>query len=146
MTDPRRALLAIAELATAAAAAWPTYEQTEALLGQPTMASTPASTGGGRSSDTPDPVLGIVLSHQRYSATAETIEYALHLMRDIQRTQAHVRKQHPAHAREHDATLKAARCDGSVVEDCTNNAVRAGLCWRCIKRQQRAGEVEQVAA
>ena len=137
----RKQLEAIAELAQALAVGWPQYESTEAALG---ASSIPAGGGGVHGGDMADPVYAAMLSHERYSGNCRQISDVLMLLRDVQGSVSGVRRHQPELAREVDAARAAARCDGSVDPTCTDNAVRTieghALCWKCIKRQQRAEE------
>lgn len=133
--NPAADLEAIAELARAAATGWPTYESTSAALGNSTIPSAGSGTHGG---DIPDPVAANAISHQRYYETAALIAEALGITREIQRRMSAIRRQHPETARDIDAAIKAARCDGSIDPTCTDNAVRRGLCWSCYQKQRRA--------
>lgn len=147
MSDPRRTLEAITQLAQAATAGWPAYEATSAALAPTTITS---STGDHRSTDTPDPIHHLAVTHERYYETVAEITEAFGLLRDIQRRMTDVRKQDPATARAIDSAITAARCSGAVDPLCTNNSVRdtgenAGLCWRCIKRKQRDNDAAQAS-
>lgn len=133
--DPRNQLHAIAELATAAATGWPTYQTTSAALANSTI---PNAGGGTQGGDISDPTYAAILSHERYGETTALIAEAIGIMRDVQRRMASIRRQHPETARDIDAAIRAARCDGSVDPTCTDNAVRKGLCWSCYQKQRRA--------
>jgi hypothetical protein len=143
-TDPQRQLEAIAQLATALAVGWPTYESTEATLAQPAIRS---GSGDHRGTDVPDPVANIASSHERYYETAALVTECLGIAREIQRRHAAVRTQHPDLARDIDAAVRAARCTGIVGDDptCARLAVRnvnhnggeQPTCWACITRARR---------
>lgn len=119
------------------------YQAVEAALAAPTLR---AAGQPGRSTDTPDPVHQIVVSMSDYDETCALITEALGLVRIIQSRYNRVRQHHPDIARDADATIKASRCTGKVDATCTANWVvspnednkYAGLCWKCIKRLQRA--------
>lgn len=134
MTNPTDQLAAIADLAAAALTGWPAYEATEAALANSLIPSAGAGTHGG---DVADPVAAIAMSHERYYETSAAIAEALGLLRDIQKRMASVRRNHADTHDEIESAVRAARCDGSVDPTCTTLAVKAGLCWKCIKRKQR---------
>jgi hypothetical protein len=138
--NPEKRLEAVEQLARAALVGWKQYEATEAALG----ASTIPSGGDGGSSEHADPVLSVVLSHQRYLDNVGRISEALGILRELQREMAWVRRQHPETARTVEKAVSAARCDGSVDAVCTRNAVRNidghEICWTCISRLRRSEE------
>lgn len=135
MTNPRRQLEAIVALAQSAAVGWEQYEATEAALAASTI---PGSGGGAHGGDTPDPVYGVVLSHERYYETCAEVAEALGMLRSIQSRMSRKRRDDPAVARDVDAAKLAARCSGEVDPSCVSNAVKDGLCSPCFWRRYRA--------
>jgi hypothetical protein len=152
VTNPQHQLEAIAELATALAVGWPTYESTEAALSLPVIRS---GSGDHRSSDVPDPVAAIASSHERYHETAALAAEALGILREIQRRQSAVRKMHPDIAADIDDAVRSARCTGIVGDNplCARLAVRNTLhhgtpeptCWTCLTRHYRARTADQAS-
>lgn len=134
---PRNMLTAIHELADNLHALWDDYATVEATLAASPLAA--ANTDPAHSRGThADPTAGILASHVAYWDTVDNITTALQYLRYAQRRINTVRKHHAPVAAIIDQAAKAARCDGSWDPTCTNNAVRNGRCWRCIKAEQRA--------
>lgn len=133
--DPRKALRAIAQIASALDGEWPQYEQVEGMLGASTI---PGAGAGAHGGDTPDPVYGVALSHERYFGNAGQVFEVLELLRDVDRSVSGVRRQRPELAREVDAARSASRCSGEVDVTCVENAVKDGLCSPCYWKRYRA--------
>ena len=148
MTNPHRTITAIIGIAEQLSAHLGAHMGVELALASDLLRAGSLS-GGGRSSDVPDPTgtLATTLTsrgHQRDTTSSwpefcEDAERALLILRRMQTRQAACIRQDPDTARDADATARALRCDGSVDPLCLNNAVKGGLCWKCIKRRQRAG-------
>lgn len=154
-TRPDTTLRAIIGLAEALLANLDQHHETEVAL-LPAELHASGSRDGGRSADHPDPTgnLAVQLVPRadrrgydptgreladvgRWAEFVAELDEALGHLRSAQRRQTFVLRQHPDIARDADATARALRCDGSIDPLCTNNAVKGGLCWKCIKRRQR---------
>jgi hypothetical protein len=112
------------------------YEVTEANLALPVMA---AAGGGLNSSAIPDPTLAVILSHERYFEACGMVTEAAGLLIMLRRQMVDVVKENRATHEKVAAAIRAARCSGEVDPLCADNAVRGGLCWRCLGMLRRYG-------
>lgn len=137
-------LEAIRDLAARMAVGWAAYEATEAALAAPTMRAAGDNT---RSGDVPDPVHAIAVSLEPHAETAAEIIEALGHLIAANRRLTHVRHHHSDIARRVDAAVRAARCSGygEWLTLCNGNAVKGGLCSRCLKARWRDSKLEESA-
>lgn len=147
MTNPHRTLAAIIGVAEQLSANLGAHMGVELALAPDVLRAASYDTTGSRSSDPPDPTGTIATTLTPRTARTSTsswpefcadAEAALRVLRRMQARQAACIRHDPAVASAADALARNLRCDGTVDPLCTNNAVRAGKCWKCIKRLQRS--------